>query len=111
MANCESGGYDFVEGDTLSKLRVVCRDAQTEEPIPLTGFTVKLGWRKADGTLVDPLQIMTQVDSPQGVTEYQFGPGELYAGVMEFEVSLWDSNGKLVKSLDLVRKRVRRKLA
>ena len=97
--------YDFRAGDTGSKLRVTCKDSVTGVAIPLTGATVNLQWRKADGTLASVT--MTVTDAPNGVAEYQFLTGELFAPGMDFSVKVIDSGGKELKNINTVHKTVR----
>lgn len=105
--SCDETVYDFVKGDTLSKLRVKFVDAASGEAIPLAGFTPKLAWKDKNGVLIDPLVTMAVVDAPNGVAEHQFLEDELFAGFMRFEPRLYDGTGKLVTSLNLITKRVR----
>ena len=97
--------YDFRAGDTGSKLRVTCKDSQTEVAINLTGAAVKLQWRKADATLASVA--MTVTDAVNGVAEYQFLAGELTSPAMDFSVEITDSGGKIVKNVNAIYKTVR----
>jgi hypothetical protein len=98
--------YDFVSGDTGSKLKVTVKDAASGAAVNLTGMTVRLKWYDPDGALVT--KTMTNDPNPAlGVSEYQFDAGELYAGTMKFEVEVTDAGGKIVSGLDLIQVSVR----
>ncbi len=98
--------YQFVAGDTGSKLKVTCKNDSDSTVINLTGATVKLKWRGSGGTLqTKTMTILTPATN--GQAEYQFLTGELFAGTMDFEVEITDSGGKVIRCLDLISEKVR----
>ncbi len=102
-------GYDFVAGDTGSVLRITCRNADGAI-IDLTGATVTLRWKDQAGILVE--RNMTIVGAAtNGVAEYQFAAGELYAGRMRFGYRVTDATGNKISSRQLDEYTVRRELA
>lgn len=100
--------YQFVAGDTGSKLEVTCINDDTGAVINLTGSTVKLKWKNTAGVL--QIKTMTITSAVGGVAEYQFLTGELFSGTMNFEVEITDSSSKIIRSLDLISEKVRRAL-
>lgn len=101
--------YQFVAGDTGSKLKVICKNDADNSLIDLAGATVKLKWKDTSGTLVAKTMIILN-PSTDGKAEYQFAANELFAGTMDFEIEITDSGGKIIKSLDLIRETVRKAL-
>jgi len=99
----------FVSGDTGSKLQVTCKDDDTGTAIDLTGSTVQLQWKDRSGTFVE--KTMTVTDAANGVAEYQFAAGELFAKKMLFEVEITDSSGNVIRSLSLLEEDVRSALS
>lgn len=97
--------YQFVAGDTGSKLEVTCKNDADNTAINLTGATVKLKWKDAGGAL--QTKTMTITGAVAGVAEYQFLTGELFAGTVDYEVEITDADGKIIRSLDLLREKVR----
>lgn len=97
--------YQFVAGDTGSKLEVTCKNDADNTAINLTGATVKLKWKDAGGTL--QTKTMTITSAATGVAEYQFLAGELFAGLMNFEVEITDSGGKIIRCLEIIAEKVR----
>lgn len=98
--------YQFVAGDTGSKLRVTCKNDSDNTVIDLTDATVKLKWKDSSGTLQS--KTMTIISpATNGIAEYQFASGELYSGTMSFEIEITDAGGKIIKSLDYIVERVR----
>lgn len=98
--------YQFVAGDTGSKLKVTCKNDQDSIIIDLTGATVKLKWKNTSGVLVTKtMTILSPATGGQAI--YQFATAELYAGTMEFEVEITDSGGKVIRNLDLIKEKVR----
>lgn len=95
-----STSYDFVTGDTGSTLHVTCKDRDSGSPIALSGSTVRLKWKKADGTLAT--QVMTITDAPNGVAAYTFVAGELFSPKMRFEVEITDGTGKILTILNTI---------
>lgn len=89
--------WDFVAGDTGSKLVVTCKEQATKAVKNLTGASLKLKWKINDGTLSQPT--MTITDAPNGIAEYQFASGELVAGMMEAAVEITDSGGLVTTQL------------
>jgi hypothetical protein len=92
--------YQLVQGDTGSKLRVTCKDNDTDLPIVLTGATIILLWKNVAGTLAT--KTMTIVDAVNGIVEYQFSGTEIEPQKMSFEIKIVDSTGKIVRSLQLI---------
>ena len=88
--------YEFVAGDTGSKLRVTCQNSDGTV-IDLTGATVVLKWHDIAGLLVT--RTMTIVNAVAGIVEYQFLASELIAKTMDFEVEITDSGGNVLRSL------------
>lgn len=102
--------YQFVAGDTGSKLRVTCKNDADSSVIDLTGATVKLKWKDSSGTLqTRTMTLLTPATN--GQAEYLFLPGELFAGTMDFEVEITDAGGKIIRCLDLIPEKVRSSLA
>lgn len=97
--------YQFVAGDTGSKLEVTCKNDADNSAINLTGATVKLKWKDSGGAL--QTKTMTITGAATGVAEYQFLTGELFAGTTDFEVEITDAGGKIIRCLDLLREKVR----
>lgn len=90
--SCE---YELVANDTASKLKVTCVD-QDSVVINLTGATVELLWRSNAGVLVT--RSMTVVDALNGIAEYQFADGELFAPQMAFRVKITDVSSKVLRN-------------
>ncbi len=98
--------YEFVQGDTGSKLEVTCKDNADDSAIDLTGATVRLKWiKKSDATTQS--KTMTITSATTGVAEYQFAAGELVAGNMNFDVEITDSSSKVTTSLNPISVQVR----
>lgn len=90
-------GFEFVAGDTASKLRVFCKDSDASVALDLSGSTVLLRWNKnSDGSLVE--KQMTITDAALGIAEYQFLAGELEAPVMTFAVKVTFADSTFVSS-------------
>ena len=100
--------YQFVAGDTGSKLEITCKNDSDGTVIDLTGSVLKLKWKGADGVLVS--KTMTVTSAIAGIAEYQFLATELFAGTIQFEVEITDASGKVIRSLDLIAEKVRRAL-
>lgn len=98
----------LVTTDTGSTLVLTCLQADTREPIDLTGDTVTLRW-KAAGVVEE--RAMTITNAAAGVCEYQFAGTELKAPRMRFEAVITDSEGKVISSCQLLDVQVREKLA
>lgn len=102
--------YDFVSGDTGSKLRVTIIDSETSVAINLTGATVSLKWMDQGGVLKTKTMSLV-APYTNGIAEYQFAAGELFAPKMRFEVSVVDIGGKEITGLDLIEIVVREQMA
>ncbi len=100
--------YDFVENDTGGKLRVTCKSAQGAA-IDLTGATITLKWRKADGQL-ETKPMSTVGAASGGIAEYQFAAAELFAPVMRCAVMITDASGYELSSLDHINLKIRKRL-
>lgn len=100
--------YSFVQDDTASALRVLCRAADGSV-IDLTGATVELLWRDSAGAL--QARTMT-IESPAtaGNANYQFAAGELEPPRMDWSLRITDAQGKELRSLELISESVREKL-
>lgn len=105
VSGSEMSTYQFVAGDTGSKLKVTCKNDADNTAINLTGATLKLKWKNSGGVLVS--QTMTITSAATGVAEYQFLTGELFAGTMDFEVEITDAGGKIIRCLDLISEKIR----
>lgn len=103
-----AGTYQFVAGDTGSKLEVTCKNDSDSTAINLTGSALELKWKGSNGVLVS--KTMTITSAIAGIAEYQFLATELFAGAMNFEVEITDASGKIIRSLDLIVENVRRAL-
>jgi len=101
--------YQFVSGDTGSKLQVTCKNDADNSIINLTGATVKLKWKDSAGLLIS--KTMTITNAVGGIAEYQFGTSELYAGAMSFEIEITDTSSKIITSLSLVDTTIRNRLS
>lgn len=92
--------FDFVEGDTLTKIKTVMADEDTQVPIDLSGGTVTVRMRfvrPGDGAVSTPVdRAMTVTDAVNGACEYEFQSGELTAGTMRVEVSAVLADGKRI---------------
>lgn len=97
--------YQFVSGDTGSKLQVTCKNDGDGSVINLTGATVKIKWKTAAGATVT--KTMTVINAAGGIAEYQFASGELYEGWMNFEIEITDSSSKVIRNLSLLQEKVR----
>ena len=92
-------GYDFVENDDGSILRITCYN-DDQSVIDLTGATVVLRWRNSSGAMVE--RNMTIVGAAtNGIAEYQFSLGELFAPKMHFGYRITDANNNNVSSRKL----------
>ena len=92
-------GYDFVENDDGSILRITCYNDDSSI-IDLTGTAIVLRWRGSDGAMVE--RNMTIVGAAiNGVAEYPFSAGELFAPKMHFGYRITDANNKNVSSRTL----------
>lgn len=100
--------YEFVTGDTGSKIVITCTDSVLGTAINLAGATVKLHWITNAGVLAN--KTMTVTSAATGVCEYQFLTGEIEAPTMTFEVEITDSASKVITSLDPVVVSVRNQL-
>lgn len=78
--------YDFVEGDTGSKLAVTINDDALDSPVDLSGASVSLNWVSLAG--LDVTRPMVITDAVAGKAEYKFEEGELEPPKMTFEVRL-----------------------
>lgn len=90
--------YEFVTGDTGSKIVVTCTDSVLGTAINLTGATVKLKWITNAGVLAN--KSMTITSAATGVCEYQFLATEIEAPTMTFEVEITDATAKIITNLD-----------
>lgn len=98
--------YQFVSGDTGSTLKVTCKNDSDNAVIDLTGATIKLKWKDSSSTL--QTRTMTIVSpATSGIAEYQFLAGELFAGLMNFEIEITDSGGKIIRCLEIIAEKVR----
>lgn len=98
--------FDFVAADTASKLRVICKDNDTGIVIDLTGATVKLRWRNAGDTATVEVS-MNVVDAVNGVAEHRFTTGQLFAGVMIFDVEITGADGYIIHNVNVIDASVR----
>lgn len=110
--------YDWVAGDTASKLIVTCTNKEDQTAIDLTNSTVKLKWKIDSGSLVS--QTMDIVDAAAGTAEYTFGVDaeglpELTAVTSgsEFvgEVEITDGTSKVITTPTQITKSIRYKPA
>ena len=111
--------YDWVAGDTGSKLLVTCTNREDQAAIDLDGATVNLKYKIDDGDLVT--REMTNLSpTANGQAEYTFGLidddpelPELTAGAAgsEFvgEVEIEDATGKIITTPTQIRKSIRYK--
>ncbi len=88
-------GPEFVAGDTGSVRRITCRNADGT-PIDLTGASVTIRWRDSGGNVVERAMII--VSAIDGVAEYQFAAGELYAPRMALGYRITDAAGNTITS-------------
>ena len=102
--------YEFVAGDTGSKLRVTCKNSSDLTAIDLTGAVVALKWRSSVSDAIVTKTMTLLSPNTDGKAEYQFGTSELEKGPMSFEVQITDAGGKVVRSLDLISETVREAL-
>lgn len=99
--------YGFVSGDTGSVLRVTVVDKETKKPIPLTTPTY-LEWIDQTGRKIT--REMEVTDADNGIAQYKFQAGELYAPEMEFEVKTGTDPTDVLTSLQLIDIPVRKRL-
>lgn len=90
--------YDFVSGDTGSRLLVTCVYNDTGLPMNLSGASVKLNYITNTGAAYT--KTMTILDAVAGTVEYRFTTIELNALSIEAEVQITDNAGGIVTSLD-----------
>lgn len=100
--------YQFVSGDTGSKLRIRCLNIDSTV-IDLTSTTVKIAWLNRE-TNAEIEQTMTILNPILGTAEYLFLAGELMAPLMSFEIRITDSGARVISSLQLVDVPVREQL-
>lgn len=90
--------HGFVAGDGGSRLVVVCRDHDSQQPINLAGKTVQLRFRINAGTVAE--RSMTITDAAAGKAEYVFASSELLAGLLTAEVRLNPGLSDQLTSID-----------
>jgi hypothetical protein len=79
-----------IAGDTITRVRATCKDANTSAIVDLTSTTVKLKYRINDGVL--QTRTMTVVSPPtSGIVEYQFVTGDLTEGWFVGEIEITDN--------------------
>lgn len=100
--------FDYTAGDTKSKFYISAKD-ESGNIITLSGATVTLRWKNQAGALVS--QTMTVTDAANGLAEYQFAAGELFAPSMAFEVQIVDGAGKILSSVENIQVAVKKKIA
>jgi hypothetical protein len=71
---------DLVAGDGGSKLRVTIRDNSTQDPIDLSGKTVKVRYAINGGTVQERAMIVLDQAFSKGQAEYQFLTSDIVAG-------------------------------
>ena len=87
-----SFAYQFVQGDTASKLEVTCKD-QDGNAIDLSGCTVRCAWGSGART-------MTITNAAGGIAEVTFSDeDDLVAGEMSVEIEIVDAAGGKKTSL------------
>lgn len=79
-----------VAGDTITKLRVTCKDLANSLAINLVVSTVRLKYKINDGAL--QTKLMTIVSPATGLVEYQFNASELTEGWFVGEVEITDNS-------------------
>ena len=104
--------FDFVEGDTLSKLTVTFVDDDGTTAIDLTSGTVEfILVTREDGILSVPQTVAaTLVNPPSGVAEYQFADGDLRPGTLFVEARALLNTGRVISSKSVTEFSVRGKL-
>lgn len=92
--------YDFVQGDTLSKLSTTLVDEDTGVALDLTGGSASVRMvfvRPGDGAVSTPQdRALTVLVAAAGACEYEFQPGELLPGLLRVEASASLASGKTV---------------
>lgn len=71
---------DLVAGDGGSKLRVTLRDSATQEPIDLSGKTVKVRYAINSGSVQERAMIVLDQAASKGQAEYQFLTSDITDG-------------------------------
>lgn len=71
---------DVVAGDGGSKLRVTIRDSATQDPIDLSGKTVKVHYKINGGALQERSMTVLDQAANKGQAEYQFLTTDITAG-------------------------------
>ena len=102
--------YTFVAGDGSSTLRLTCLDDDTGNPLDLSNSTVYLRWVNSANALVERAMSLVGPGA-DGVVSYQFVGSELESGIMAFEARVRDAGGNDLRSLELLRERVREGLS
>ena len=90
--------YDFIAGDTGSKVVATCKDNQTQAVIDLTGKAVQLRY-KIDGGALQTKTMAIQNPQTAGKAEYQFGASDLTAGALQGEFRIQPGAGDQITSL------------
>lgn len=100
--------YDLVTGDTGSVLSITVLDSDTGLAKDLTACSVIFRWEGETGTVVN--KTATISDAANGVVQYQFSAGEIFAPKMRVEVEVTDGAGFIVTGTDLITLQVREQL-
>jgi hypothetical protein len=103
----------LVEDDTGTVLDYTVRNKKTNEPINLTGATVRVRWTIDGGSPVQ--KDMTIVDATSGRVSYQFGAGELAIvsgdkSAMRLNVVVIDAGGKVLTQVTPTTYTIRKKI-
>ncbi len=91
--------FDFVQLDTGSTLRVTCKDSDTEAVIDLTGATLTLRYKIGSAAKVEKTMTL-EVPNTAGIATYKFLAAELSNGDLVGEVTINDSGGKEITSIE-----------
>lgn len=96
--------YVLTQGDSLSRLRVRCKYAQTELPIDLSGSTLKFRC-KIDGQAVDEWDLVPVAPNTDGIAEYQLdisGADLPVAGTMRGQVQITSATRVMTSIEDFI---------
>lgn len=104
--------YELVAGDGGSTLHITVLDRVTQEPIDLTGKTVKARYAVNGGATVEKTMTVLNQTTNKGQAEYQFLTTDLtVGGALEGEVRVQAGQADQLTSVDTFHLAVRAALA
>ena len=102
--------FKFTQDDTGSILEVTCKDDSTGAVIDLTGSTVTLRFKIAGGLLLTKTMAL-DAEPTTGKATYKFLAGELDPGKFLGDVTITDSGGETISSLENIVEEVKARLS